>query len=116
MYTQIRLNSIQYYAERYNKTKTDNSGCIYKYEHEYQYGVIQYLLKISVGTNINEHIAIVSKLRYKEKLQHFQIFSNTSQSLKIIKISSIVKRLIVLEANPGELWMTEPINEKDYEL
>jgi hypothetical protein len=115
MHNQIRLNSVQYYAERYNNTKTNNSGCIFQDQEQLQVGIIQYFVEIAIEPDLIHHIAIVSKLTHKQNIAHYQIFSK-STSLQVIKLSNILKRLLVLETKPGELWLTHPINQRNVEV
>jgi hypothetical protein len=116
MHNQIRLNSVQYYAERYNNTKTNNSGCIYQDQEQLQVGIIQYFVEISINPDLIQHIAIITKLTHKQNVHHYQIFSKNITSLQVIKLNKILKRVLVLETKVGEVWITNPINQRNSEV
>jgi hypothetical protein len=112
MYSQIRFNNIQYFASKFNNTKSNNSICIWKSEDTEYIGIIQVFIKINLLPNdtqeiSQEYLAFVSQLTYKSTLNHFKIFKANSKNFQIIKIAQIQKRLLGIDNQQGEIWVTD---------
>lgn len=108
-FSQIKLNNIQYYAAKVNKTKTNNSGCNFKTNNLQQFGIIESFIEIRVQTEKDrksEFVAIINKPKSKSPVdfEHYQLFYKNSNSLIIIQIVQICERVMIIDVDGTFIW------------
>jgi hypothetical protein len=107
-FSQIKFNNTQYYALQENKTKTNNSGCIFKTNDQLQFGIINYFVEIqtqmSNNTKKSEFIAILIKPRSKRNFEHYQQFYKNNSSIIAIKIDQICERVMIIDVENTFIW------------